>query len=86
MVRTAINLYSVRDLDVPMREILERCADAGYDGVQFAGDFGGLSTAAVSETLDELGLAVTDPHVDIEEMEADAVESPPKSPANWTPS
>jgi len=73
MVRTAINLYSVRDLDVPMREILERCADAGYDGVQFAGDFGGLSTAAVSETLDELGLAVTDPHVDIEEMEADAM-------------
>ncbi|PSP71903.1 sugar phosphate isomerase/epimerase, partial [Halobacteriales archaeon QH_6_68_27] len=40
MVRTAINLYSVRELDLPMPEILDRVAAAGYDGVQFSGDYG----------------------------------------------
>ncbi|WP_459192458.1 sugar phosphate isomerase/epimerase family protein [Halosimplex sp. J119] len=72
MVRTAINLYSVRNLDLPMDEILERCAAAGYDGVQFSGEFGGLSADELAAKLDELGLDVTAAHVDLDKMEADA--------------
>ena len=71
MVRTAINLYSVRDLNLPMAEILERCADAGYDGVQFSGGFGELSPEDVADTLDELDLGVTDPHASVENMTDD---------------
>ncbi|WP_135364371.1 sugar phosphate isomerase/epimerase family protein [Halosimplex halophilum] len=72
MVRTAINLYSVRDLDLPMAEILDRCAAAGYDGVQFSGDFGGLSPAELRDELDDNDLGVTASHVDLDDMEADA--------------
>ncbi|MFB6173218.1 MAG: sugar phosphate isomerase/epimerase family protein [Halobacteriales archaeon] len=71
MVHTAINLYSVRDIDLPMAEVLERCADAGYDGVQFSGGFGDLSPDELAAKLDDLGLAVTDAHVDIGDLEAD---------------
>ncbi|QLH82680.1 sugar phosphate isomerase/epimerase family protein [Halosimplex pelagicum] len=74
MVRTAINLYSVRDLDLPMGEILERCAAAGYDGVQFSGGFGGLSADELADRLDDLDLAVTAAHVDVDEMESDPTE------------
>ncbi|WP_436909708.1 sugar phosphate isomerase/epimerase family protein [Halosimplex marinum] len=71
MVRTAINLYSVRDLDLPMAEILDRCAAAGYDGVQFSGGFGGLSAGELADHLDDLDLDVTASHVDVDELESD---------------
>ena len=74
MVRTAINLYSVRDLDLPMDEILDRCAAAGYDGVQFSGGFGGLSAQELADHLDDLDLAVTAAHVDVDELESDPAE------------
>ena len=71
MARTAINLYSVRDLDLPMAEILDRVAAAGYDGVQFSGDYGELSPDEIADELDDLDLAATAAHVDIEAMEDD---------------
>jgi len=74
MTRTAINLYSVRELDLPMAEILERCAAAGYDGVQFSGGFGDLSADELADHLDDLGLAVTAAHVDVDDLESDPAE------------
>jgi len=71
MVRTAINLYSVRDLDEPTLEILDRVAAAGYDGVQFSGGLGDATPAEVADHLDDLGLATTGCHVDFEDIEAD---------------
>lgn len=71
MTRTAINLYSVRDLNLPMAEILERCAAAGYDGVQFSGGFGGLSAGELADHLDDLDLAVTASHVDVDDLESE---------------
>jgi sugar phosphate isomerase/epimerase len=71
MARTAINLYSVRELDEPMARTLERVADAGYDGVQFSGGFRDATPSEVATTVEELGLAVTPAHVAIDELESD---------------
>jgi sugar phosphate isomerase/epimerase len=70
-MRTAINLYSVRELDAPLTEKLEMVADAGYDGVQFSGGFDDATPEEAAETVADLGLAVTDPHVGIEDLEED---------------
>ena len=71
MVRTAINLYSVRELDRPMDEILDRVAAAGYDGVQFSGDYGDLSPGETADALAERDLDPVPAHVDIDLMESD---------------
>lgn len=67
-MNVAINLYTVRDLDEPLPDLLRRVADAGYDGVEFAG-LDGTDSEDVRERLDELGLAVAGAHVPIEELE-----------------
>ncbi|AGB37658.1 sugar phosphate isomerase/epimerase family protein [Natronococcus occultus] len=73
MPKTAINLYSVRDLEDSTTEVLDRVADAGYDGVQFAGGYSPLSDDpdAIAETLERRGLEVAPPHVGIERLEGD---------------
>ena len=71
MVKTAINLYSVRELDEPLLEVLDRVADAGYDGVQFSGGLGDADPADVVAKLEETGLEPTGAHVGIEELEDD---------------
>ncbi len=71
MTRTAINLYSVRDLDDPTLDILSLVADAGYDGVQFSGGLGDVPPSEVRDALEDLGLEVTPPHVGIERLEDD---------------
>jgi len=73
MVQTAINLYSVRDLDEPLPRILDRVADAGYDGVQFSGGFADRHPSVIAARLDERDLEATPPHVGIEELEAEPV-------------
>lgn len=71
MPKTAINLYSVRALEEPTIEVIERVADAGYDGVQFAGEYSPLhdDRDAIVETLEARDLEVVPPHVDIETLE-----------------
>jgi sugar phosphate isomerase/epimerase len=71
VARTAINLYTVRDLDEPILRTLERVADAGYDGVQFSGGFGDADVETVATALDDLGLDATGAHVGIDDLEAD---------------
>ncbi|KZN22592.1 sugar phosphate isomerase [Haladaptatus sp. R4] len=73
MVRTAINVYSVRDLDESVPEVLERVANAGYDGVQFSGrhtPFEG-DLEEIQETLAETGLDVTAAHIGADLLEQD---------------
>lgn len=67
-MNVAINLHTVRDLDEPLPDVLERVAHAGYDGVEFAG-LGDTDPEDVREKLDELDLAVTAAHVSIETLE-----------------
>lgn len=71
MARTAINLYSVRALDEPLLAVLDRVADAGYDGVQFSGGGGDATVPAVRSKLDETALDVAAAHVGLEALEAD---------------
>lgn len=71
MAKTAINLYSVRDLDEPMLDILDRVADAGYDGVQISGGFRDASPGETLERIEENGLGVAPAHIGIELLEDD---------------
>jgi sugar phosphate isomerase/epimerase len=70
-MQTAINLYTVRNLDEQTLDILERVAAAGYDGVQFSGGFGDATIGEVADALDDLGLGVTGSHVDVSDLESD---------------
>jgi sugar phosphate isomerase/epimerase len=74
MVGTAINLYSVRELDEPLFDVLDRVADAGYDGVQISGGVAALGDATpgdVAAKLDAVGLDPVPPHVGMGELEDD---------------
>jgi sugar phosphate isomerase/epimerase len=75
MAKTAINLYSVRDLDEPMLDILDRVADAGYDGVQISGGFRDATAEETAVHMDERGLDVVPPHVDVDALETDLDET-----------
>lgn len=69
--KTAINLYSVRALDEPIVEVLDRVANAGYDGVQFAGPYSPIAADepdAVADALADRDLEATSPHVGIEAL------------------
>ncbi|MFB6136942.1 MAG: sugar phosphate isomerase/epimerase family protein [Halobacteriaceae archaeon] len=72
-MRTAINLYSVRDLDEPTSEVLERVAAAGYDGVQFSGDHTPEKDdpEAIADALDEFDLDAAPAHIPITTLEED---------------
>lgn len=76
-MRTAINLYSVRELDGTMDEILDRVAAAGYDGVQFSGGLRGATPEAVRQKLDAEGLAAAPAHVGIGRLEDELDETVP---------
>lgn len=71
MARTAINLYTVRELDEPLPTVLDRVAAADYDGVQLSGGLGATGTDAVRDRLEATGLTPTAPHVPIEDLETD---------------
>lgn len=71
MPRTAINVYSVRELDESTLEIIDRVADAGYDGIQFSGPFGPHADdpAAIAERLEARDLDVTPPHIGMGQLQ-----------------
>jgi sugar phosphate isomerase/epimerase len=66
MLRTAIQLYTLRDLDERLPELLARVGEAGYDGVEFAGLED--DAAEVNDALGEAGLDVAGAHVPIEAL------------------
>lgn len=69
--RTAINLYSVRELDEPLSRIVDRVADAGYDGVQFSGGLRDATAEEAREMVEATGLNPAPAHVGIGLMEDD---------------
>lgn len=71
MVRTAIQLYTLRDLDVPFADLLARVGDAGFDGVEYAYRVTEADPGDVAAALDETGLRVPSAHVSIEPLEDD---------------
>ena len=72
-MRTAINVYSVRELDEPIEAVVDRVAAAGYDGIQFTGEVSPLAgdPARVADALVGTDLAVTPPHVGMDALVTD---------------
>ena len=66
-MRTAIQLYTLRDLEHSLPDLLELVADTDFDGVEFAG-LGGTDPEQVAATLSKTGLDVAGAHVPIEEL------------------
>ncbi|ELZ06024.1 sugar phosphate isomerase/epimerase family protein [Natrialba asiatica] len=70
MVKTAIQLYTLRELDEPLPSMLRRVGETSFDGVEFAGldETSPETTAAV---LEEVGLTAAGAHASIESLESD---------------
>lgn len=71
MARPAIQLYSLREVDQPLPALLDRIADAGFEGVEFAYRVGDADVNAVVETLDDRELTPVAAHVPIDRLEDD---------------
>jgi len=68
-MQTAIQLWTLRELQEPLSDVLDRIATAGYDGVEFAG----IGDPRVSQrALDETGLGIAGAHVQLEDLQSDA--------------
>ena len=62
MAKAALELYSIRELmEKDVLKALESTADAGYDGVEFAGFFG-MPALKIKDKLDELGIEACGSH------------------------
>ena len=72
MPRAAIQLYTLRDVDLPFDDLLRRVADAGFEGVEFAYRVTDEDPEAVAETLGETGLDVAGAHVGVDRLEDDS--------------
>ncbi|MBX0323994.1 sugar phosphate isomerase/epimerase [Halomicroarcula sp. F13] len=67
-MHTAVQLWTLRDLDASTPALLDRVAAAGYDGVEFAGIEDPPETA---RAMDDAGLVAAGAHVDADELRAD---------------
>lgn len=77
MPRTAINVYTVRELDESTLEVIDRVADAGYDGIQFSGPFGPHADdpGEIADRLAERQLSVTPPHIGMNSLQSELAET-----------
>ena len=72
---SAIQLYSLRNVEQPLDAILEAVADAGFSGVEFAYRVVDEDAEAIAKTLEETGLSVAGAHVRIDPLEAEFEET-----------
>lgn len=70
-MQTAVQLFTLRSLDASLPDIVRRVADAGFDGVEFAGLGEDVDADAVADALSETGLAAPSAHVGIDALESD---------------
>lgn len=67
-MRSAIQLYTLRELHEPLPELLGRVADTDLAGVEFAG-LDDSSSEAIREALDRTGVTPTGAHVSLDVLE-----------------
>ncbi|WP_418286654.1 sugar phosphate isomerase/epimerase family protein [Halorubrum sp. DTA46] len=67
--RPAIQLHTVRSIDASLPEVIRYVADAGYEGVEFAGAFLDTDPQAVKRALTETGVVPVAAHVDLLRLE-----------------
>ncbi|MGQ3330606.1 sugar phosphate isomerase/epimerase family protein [Halorubrum sp. FL23] len=75
MVDIAVQLYTLRSLDAPITDLLDRVGEAGYDGVEFAYRVDDAPVEDVLAALDRNGLEAASAHVPIEALEETPVEA-----------
>lgn len=68
-MRTALQLYSVRDVDEPLPWLVESVAEMGYEGVEFAYRLPDADAEAVAEALDRTGVVAAGAHVPVERFD-----------------
>ncbi|WP_101295809.1 sugar phosphate isomerase/epimerase family protein [Halegenticoccus soli] len=68
-MRSAIQLFTVRDIDEPLPDLVGRVASAGYDGIELAGlpD----DPVALGDALDDHGIACAGAHVSYDRVDED---------------
>ena len=67
-MRIGLQLYTVRDAtETDFIGTLERVAEMGYEGVEFAG-YGGLTPEEMKSALDRLGLKAAGSHVGLDQL------------------
>ncbi|WP_254547465.1 sugar phosphate isomerase/epimerase family protein [Halomarina pelagica] len=71
MTRPAIQLYTVRDIDESLPELIRRVAAVGFEGVEFATRVAEADPEAVRDALAETGVEPVGAHVDLRAIEAD---------------
>ena len=70
MIRPAIQLYTLRDLDEPLTETLSRVSETTYEGVEFAG-LHDQSPEALATALEDGGLEPVGAHVGLDVLESE---------------
>ncbi|QKS69785.1 sugar phosphate isomerase/epimerase [Paenalkalicoccus suaedae] len=69
--RIAVQLYTLHEqMQADPKGTLQRVAEIGYEGVEFAG-YGGLSVNEVKEEIDRLGLTAASSHVPLAGLKED---------------
>lgn len=71
MVHTAIQLYTLRDVDRPLPALLERVAETEFEGVEFAHRVKDADPEVIRGVLDETGLIAAGAHVGLDQLESD---------------
>ncbi|MDS0474563.1 sugar phosphate isomerase/epimerase [Natrinema sp. 1APR25-10V2] len=70
MIRTGIQLYTLRELEDGLPTLLRRVGETDFDGVEFAG-FGETSPDEAATVLEEVGLEAAAAHIGIDALEDD---------------
>jgi sugar phosphate isomerase/epimerase len=71
-MKLGLQLYTVRDaLTADFNATLEAISKMDFDGVELAGNYGGMEPAALKKHLNELGLDVAGMHIGLEALETD---------------
>lgn len=69
-MRPAIQLFTLRDADEPLPDLLARIGETAFEGVEFAG-LGDAESGEVRAALDDADLDAAAAHVGIEDLESD---------------
>lgn len=75
MSDSAIQLYTLRNVDLPFEDLLHKVAEAGFDGVEFANRVTAEDPDHVVDVLETTGLEAAGAHVGIEALEDDQEET-----------
>ncbi len=74
MIRTGIQLYTLRELEDGLPTLLRRVGETDFDGVEFAG-FGQTPLDEAATVLEEVGLEAAAAHIGIDALEDDPGEA-----------